>query len=948
MMDRLHSGPFNLVNGTASFPINRVTAGSHFYTVIYSGVDGQFSAGTIGLTGQTTITTVVGSSNGNRGTTGDGGQATDAELDLPSDVVFDAAGNMYIADEGAHVVRKVTPAGIISTFAGTGTAGHTGDGGQATAAEISNPNALAIDAAGDIFIADFIDNTVREVTPDGIITTVAGTGTAGSTGDGGQATAAELNEPEGVAVDAAGDLFIADTGNNEIREVTPDGVIHDFAGTGTSGNTGDGGQATAAELNAPTMLAEYGGNLYFTDYGNNEVREITTDGVIHTVAGNGTGGFSGDGGPATDAEIAGPVGLAFNAAGDLFIADYDDSTIREVTTDGFIHTIAGSHDAFQYAPNDGDGGPAIDAGFYYLQGLSANADGDLFIADDFNGAVREFMPPAIVNVTQAPATHFSVTASPANVTAGTQQTITVTALDADGNTVVGYTGTVAITSSDGQAVLPANSTLTEGVGTFLVTLKTAGTDSITATDTVNSGLDGSDADINVTPAAASHFIVDGGTAEAAGGVETVTVTAYDAYGNVATGYTGTVAITSSDGHAVLPADATLTDGVGTFDVTLETAGADSITATDTVNSGITGTETGIAISPASASHLVVTGGTAETAGGVETVTVTAYDAYGNVATGYTGTVRITSSDGHAVLPANSTLTDGVGTFDVTLETAGTRSITATDTVDTGITGTETGLVVSPASASHLAVTSGTSEAAGGVETVTVTAYDAYGNVATRYTGTVAITSSDGQAVLPGNATLTDGVGTFEVTLETAGSDLITATDTVNSGITGTETGLAISPASASHFVVTGGTSETAGGVETVTVTAYDAYGNVATGYTGTVRITSSDGHAILPANATLTDGVGTFDVTLETAAPGRSRRPTPSIRASPARKPASWCRPPRRRTSPSPAGRRRPPAGSRRSPSPPTMPTETSPPDTPGPWPSPAAMAMRSCPPTRP
>jgi hypothetical protein len=191
--------------------------------------------------------------------------------------------------------------------------------------------------------------------------------------------------------------------------------------------------------------------------------------------------------------------------------------------------------------------------------------------------------------------------------------------------------------------------------------------------------------------------VTGGTSESAGGVETVTVTAKDQYGNTATNYAGTVHITSNDGQAVLPPDATLTNGVGTFGVTLKTAGNDSITATDTVASGVSGTESPIVVSPGAASSLVVTGGTSESAGGVETVTVTAKDQYGNTATNYAGTVHITSNDGQAVLPPDATLTNGVGTFHVTLKTAGNDSITATDAGNSDISGTESPIVVSAAS-----------------------------------------------------------------------------------------------------------------------------------------------------------------------------------------------------------------------------------------------------------
>ena len=856
-------GMANLVEGSASYAINRAGLGPHSYSAIYSGVTGAYASGIVGLTGQNTIVKVAGT--GTQGSTGNGGQANSAELDLPSGIVFDAAGDLFIADPGAHVVREVTPAGIISTYAGTGSAGYTGDGGQATAARLYAPYGLAIDAAGDLFIADDGNNTVRMITPAGIITTVAGNGTGGSTGTGGQATSAELDEPTGVAVDASGNLYIADSYNNEIREVTTDGVIHDFAGTGTTGDTGDGGQATSAEIHDPSMVAVYGGNVYFTDFGNSKVREVTTDGVIHDVAGTGTGGDTGDGGQATSAEIDGPIGLAFNSVGDMFISDYDDSTVREVTTDGVIQTVAGSHDAFEYGSSNGNNGPGSSAGFYYLQGLAVDANGDLFIADNYNAQIREMVSSVNVNVSQASATHFVVTGIPGSVTAGTPETLTVTAEDADGNTVTAYAGTVDLTSSDGQAVLPSGSTLTNGVGTFDVTLKTAATESVTATDSGNSGITGSESGIVVSPGSAANLVVVGGIDEIAGGIEVVTVTAYDAYGNVATGYAGMAAITSSDGQAVLPPDSTLTNGVGSFDVTLETAGSDSITVTDAGNPQLTATDSGIIVTPATATHFSVTSSpTIATAGVAETVTVTALDAFGNTVIGYSGTVDVTSTNDEAMLPPGSTLTNGVGTFQVTLDDSGTgpSSITATDSGNSGITGTESGIVVQAASATSLFVTHthGMTEFAGEVEIVTVTAYDFFGNVATGYAGTVAISSTDGQAVLPPDSTLTNGVGSFDVTLETAGIQSITATDAGNPDLTATDSGIAVAAGSATHFAI----APVVGTPNAYTVTAMDAYGNPATSYAGTVGLTSDDPAAKLPADAALANGLGTFRVILET------------------------------------------------------------------------------------
>jgi hypothetical protein len=299
----------------------------------------------------------------------------------------------------------------------------------------------------------------------------------------------------------------------------------------------------------------------------------------------------------------------------------------------------------------------------------------------------------------------------------------------------------------------------------------------------------------VTPAAASVLVVSGFPTQvtAGDGTNQLTVTAYDSYGNVATGYSGTVTFSSSDGQASLPADTTLSNGTGTFSVTLFTAGVQSLTATDTVSGTLTGTLAGITVSPAAVSVLVVSGfPTQVTAGdGTNQLTVTAYDTYGNVATGYSGTVTFSSSDAQASLPADTTLSNGTGTFSVTLFTAGVQSLTATDTVSGTLTGTLAGITVTPAAASQLQLTVTASAASGTPFDITVTALDAYGNVDVNYVGTVTFTTSDPDpgVVLPANYTFSGtnaGAVTFAGggTLITPGSQTLTVTDT-GSGISGT-------------------------------------------------------------------------------------------------------------------------------------------------------------------
>ena len=321
-----------------------------------------------------------------------------------------------------------------------------------------------------------------------------------------------------------------------------------------------------------------------------------------------------------------------------------------------------------------------------------------------------------------------------------------------------------------------------------MTLKTAGSDSVTATDTVTSTITGS-ASTTVSAAVASVFAMSGASTAMAGTGFNVTVTAKDAYGNTATGYTGTMKFTSTDRHAALPANYTFTsanDGVATLTVTLKTAGSQSVAAADTRTGSITGGAS-TTVSPAAASVFAVSGATAETAGTGFNVTVTAKDAYGNTATGYTGTVKLTSSDGQAVLPANYTFTStdaGTHVFRVTLKTAGAQSVTATDTSTGTITGSNS-TTISAAAASVFLLSAPFTATGGTAFNVTLTVEDAYGNVVTGYTGTVEFTSTDGKAILPADYTFTtanDGVKTFSVTLETVGSDSITATDTTTTTI----------------------------------------------------------------------------------------------------------------------------------------------------------------------
>jgi len=282
-----------------------------------------------GMTG--IVTTVAGT--GAPGWAGDGLLATAARLQQPRDVEIAPNGDLYIADTGNHAIRRVSAAtGIIATVAGSGAPGSSGDGGDATAARLSLPRGVVAAANGDLYIADAGNNKVRRVAEaTGIITTIAGTGAAGYAGDGGLATAARLRSPGGIELAPNGDLYIADTSNQAIRRVAAaTGVITTIAGTGTPGYSGDGGGAGSARLNAPTSITVIAsGEIYVVDRGNNVIRRFTIGGSIATVAGSGAAGYSGDGGAATSAMLNGPAGIAVDPSGAVYVADSSNHRVRK-------------------------------------------------------------------------------------------------------------------------------------------------------------------------------------------------------------------------------------------------------------------------------------------------------------------------------------------------------------------------------------------------------------------------------------------------------------------------------------------------------------------------------------------------------------------------------------------------------------------------------------------
>ncbi|MFH1352591.1 MAG: LamG-like jellyroll fold domain-containing protein [bacterium] len=330
------------------------------------------------------ITTVAGT--GSSGYSGDGGSATSAQLNLPCGVTADDSGNVYIADRNNHRVRKVNTSGTITTIAGNGSAGYSGDGGTATSAQLYFPFGVAVDSSGNVYIADYGNNRIRKINTSGIITTIAGNGSGGYSGDDGSATSAQLYYPAGVAVDGSGNIYIADYYNHRIRKVDLSGYITTIAGNGSAGYSGDGGTATSAQLYYPAGVAVDGaGNIYIADYNNKCIRKINTSGIINTIAGTGTGGYSGDDGTATSAQLNDPRGVVTDSSGNVYIADSSNNRIRVISTSGIITTIAGTGTSGY----SGDDGAATSAQLNWPTGIAITSSGNIYIADATNNRIRK-------------------------------------------------------------------------------------------------------------------------------------------------------------------------------------------------------------------------------------------------------------------------------------------------------------------------------------------------------------------------------------------------------------------------------------------------------------------------------------------------------------------------------------------------------------------------------
>ena len=392
-----------------------------------------------------TITTVAGGGTGSI----DGIPSTATYMFQPQSVVEDRQGNIYLAIGGTNKILKVDATGIIHTYAGTGTLGFSGDGGAATAANMYPARSIGIDKNGNIYFCT--DKRIRKVNTAGIISTFAGNGSTIYTGDGGPATDAGIGTITGITADSAGNMYIAG-GNNRVRKIDVSGIITNYAGNGTTGFSGDGGPATNAQFNGiSAMTIDLSGNIYVTDEQNHRIRKIDNSGIVNTVAGNGVPGYSGDGGLATAAQIESPKGLAW-AGGYLYIGERGNNIIRQVDPMGIITTIAGDGTGFY----SGDGGPAMAAGIAPFH-LFRYGGGNLYACDMPNGRVRKITMP-----NNAP--YFTMGALVTVNTCGAEAITIDTVLRVmDADNLQPITWSLAAAPAHGTAIMACNRISTGGV-----------------------------------------------------------------------------------------------------------------------------------------------------------------------------------------------------------------------------------------------------------------------------------------------------------------------------------------------------------------------------------------------------------------------------------------------------------------------------------------------------
>jgi uncharacterized repeat protein (TIGR03803 family) len=649
---------FNGTNGSSPEAGLVMDGGGNLYGTTYNG--GASGDGTVFELAQGTGTlTTLASFNGSNGT-------------YPSGVIEDSSGNLYGSTVNGGTRNDGT---VFELPQGSGTIVSLASFPTSSGSLGLGPNGVIMDSSGNLYGTTIdgglgFNNTVFELAH-------------GSSAITGLTSFSSSNYANGVIRDSSGNLY----GTQETGGAYGDGTVFELVqGSGTittlaSFNGTNGAYPNLGNYDvSANLVMDSSGNLYGTTtrggaYGDGTVFEVVHgSGTITALASfNGSNGANPDG------------GLLMDGSGNL----YGTTTAGGAANGGTVFELpAGSATITTLTSFTGSNGKDP------VAGLIMDGSGNLYGTTKTGGAYGD---GTLFELSNGPS--FAVSGFPSPVTAGTVGSFTVTALNADGTVNTGYTGTVAFSSSDPQAVLPANYTFTaadQGMHTFSVTLKTAGSQSITAADTATGSVTGSETGISVNPAAAASLAVTNVPASTtAGSAFNMTLTAQDPYGNVATGYSGTVHFTSTDGKAVLPANYTFTTsdvGSHTFSLTLKTAATQAVTATDTVTSSMTATTSGIVVNTAAASQFVLSAPSNVASGAKFSVTLTVEDAYGNIVTGYTGTVHFKSSDSTATLPKNYTFTAtdaGVHTFiGVILRKKGKQTLTVTDTQDGALTATD--------------------------------------------------------------------------------------------------------------------------------------------------------------------------------------------------------------------------------------------------------------------
>ncbi|HTC36045.1 MAG TPA: hypothetical protein VK724_21885 [Bryobacteraceae bacterium] len=787
------------------------------------------------------ISTVAGS--GIAGDSGDGNSALSAALGTPTGVAIDAQHNLFIASATNHVVRMVAPNGVISTAAGTGTAGSSGDGGLATQAQLNTPMSVAADQSGNIYIADAGANKIRRIAPDGTISTFAGTGTAGFSGDGGLANAAELSSPSGVAVDPHGSVVIADTGNNRLRKVTSDGVIDTMAGTGTPGLAGDGGAAFLAALNQPDSVAiGSDGTVYVADEGNQRIRRIAPDGSISSLMSSAN---------LVPLTLPSPMRLAMDSNQQLFVSDSRDQNIQAMGSACQLTPVAGTGSA----GFGGDGGPAVSAQVSSPASMTTDASGNVYFADSNNNRIRRLYQgtcdsPATIAFNPSPAMSGMMVNGLVQLSCPAAQPQTLALTGANGLQLPS-----SVNVPQGQ---------TSGVFSFQAPSDNAATGfQVTASNPQSSATGTAVIDPSGTAPALSMTIAP--ASPAAG----MPVTGVVRLANPAPAGGTAVSLASNTPAARVSGDSVVPQGQTTAEFTVATLPVtQATTATITGTAGGATTNAALSIMPDGASTIsgLTISPSSLTAGAVGTGTVTLSSPAGAAG----ASINLSSSGPAVTVPASVAVPAGetTATFPVTASlmafpatatitasaansTSATVSVTPASSTQTGPLANLASLSVAPSSVTSGQAATGTVTLASPAPAGGVTVGLASNNPAATVAPSVTVPAGQATATFPVSTTTVSTPATASITATSANTQA--ATLTVNPAA-GPQSAL-ISGFSISPSTVSGGQSATG----TVTLAQAAPSGGAS------VNLASSSSAAKVPASVTIPAGQTTATVPVSTS-----------------------------------------------------------------------------------